>query len=76
MREGIVQGERALAHLGHAGGDAGAHDPYGEGSFPRPYLPGEDKGQVPGGADEGQGSLTQADATPGEEPTKKPGGGA
>jgi hypothetical protein len=24
----------------------------------------------------GQGSLTQADVTPGEEPTKKPGGGA
>jgi succinate dehydrogenase iron-sulfur subunit len=74
--EGIVQGERALAHLGHGGGDAGAHDPYGEGSFPRPYLPGEDTGQAAGGADEGQGSLTQADATPGAEPTKKPEGGA
>jgi heterodisulfide reductase subunit C len=74
--EGIVQGERALAHLDHGGADAGAHDPYGEGSFPRPYLPGEDKGQATGGADEGQGSLTQADATPGAEPTKKPEGGA
>ena len=30
-------------------------DPYGEGSFPRPYLPGEDKGQVPGGAERGPG---------------------
>src|SRR3954454_12390042 len=35
---GIVQGERALARLAHGHGDGG-RDPYGEGSFPRPYLP-------------------------------------
>jgi succinate dehydrogenase / fumarate reductase iron-sulfur subunit len=72
---GIVQGERGLAKLGH--GDAGGEgDLYGPDAFPRPYLPGEEKGQAPGGADGGMGSRTQADVTPGEEPTKKPGGGA
>ena len=75
---GIVQGERALAQLAH--GHSG-HEELEEiytrtGSFPRPYLPGEEKGQVPGGADQGQGSLTQADVTPGAEPTRKPEGGA
>ncbi len=43
----------------------------------RPYLPGENDGQPPvGGANEGMGSRTQADVTPGAEPTKKPEGGA
>ena len=37
---GIVQGERALARLADAQTSAG-RDPYGEGSFPRPYLPSE-----------------------------------
>jgi succinate dehydrogenase / fumarate reductase iron-sulfur subunit len=64
---GHVQGERALAKLAH-GYDEG-RDPYGPGSFPRPYLPGE-------GSAGGQGSLTQADVTPGAEPTRKPEGGA
>jgi succinate dehydrogenase / fumarate reductase iron-sulfur subunit len=72
---GIVQGERALAKLAHGHVD-GDHDLYGADAFPRPYLPGEEKGQVPGGADGGMGSRTQADVTPGQEPTHKPGGGA
>jgi succinate dehydrogenase / fumarate reductase iron-sulfur subunit len=72
---GIVQGERALAKLAHGHVD-GDHDLYGADAFPRPYLPGEEKGQVPGGADGGMGSRTQADVTPGQEPTRKPGGGA
>jgi heterodisulfide reductase subunit C len=33
---GIVQGERALARLAHGGADG--RDPYGPGSFPRPYI--------------------------------------
>src|SRR3954449_7895719 len=37
---GIVQGERALAKLAH-GYHEGERDPYGPGSFPRPWLPGE-----------------------------------
>ena len=65
--EGHVQGERALAKLAH--GYEEGRDPYGPGSFPKPYLPGE-------GSAEGQGSLTQADVQPGKEPTKKPEGGA
>ena len=65
--EGHVQGERALAKLAH--GYEEGRDPYGPGSFPKPYLPGE-------GSAEGQGSLTQADVHPGKEPTKKPEGGA
>ena len=37
---GIVQGEHALERLEfEQSGDAG-RDPYGEGSFPQPYLPG------------------------------------
>jgi succinate dehydrogenase / fumarate reductase iron-sulfur subunit len=36
---GHVQGEHALAKLEH--GYAEDRDPYGPGSFPRPYLPGE-----------------------------------
>jgi heterodisulfide reductase subunit C len=73
---GIVQGERALSMLAH--GHTGAEDTLEEiyarpGAFKRPYIAGE---EIPAGADQGMGSLAQADATPGEEPTKKPGGGA
>jgi succinate dehydrogenase / fumarate reductase iron-sulfur subunit len=75
---GIVQGERALARLahGHAGEDL--EEIYARpNAQPRPYMPGEDKGQAPAaGGDEGMGSRTQADVTPGREPTKKPEGGA
>ena len=39
--EGIVQGEHALERLELEGGGEGPRDPYGEGSFARPYLPGE-----------------------------------
>lgn len=35
---GIVQGEKALAKLEHGVHD-GSRDPYGEGSFPRPFIP-------------------------------------
>jgi succinate dehydrogenase / fumarate reductase, iron-sulfur subunit len=38
--EGHVQGEHALAKLEH--GYKEGRDPYGPGSFPRPYLPGEE----------------------------------
>ena len=38
---GIVQGEAALAKLAH-GYREGERDPYGEGSFPRPFIAGED----------------------------------
>jgi succinate dehydrogenase / fumarate reductase iron-sulfur subunit len=37
--EGHVQGEHALAKLAH--GYEEGRDPYGPGSFPKPYLPGE-----------------------------------
>jgi succinate dehydrogenase / fumarate reductase iron-sulfur subunit len=68
---GHVQGERALARLahGHTGEETLDEIYERQGAFARPYLPGE-------GSAGGQGSLTQADVTPGEEPTKKPGGGA
>jgi succinate dehydrogenase / fumarate reductase iron-sulfur subunit len=39
--DGIVQGEAALAKLAH-GYHEGEQDPYGEGSFPRPYIAGEE----------------------------------
>ena len=39
--EGIVQGEPALAKLAH-GYHEGERDPYGPGSFPRPYVAGEE----------------------------------
>ena len=39
---GIVQGEHALAKLAH-GHLEGARDPYGEGSFPRPFIAGEEE---------------------------------
>jgi succinate dehydrogenase / fumarate reductase iron-sulfur subunit len=76
---GHVQGERALAKLMHGHGAEKTLDEIYEapGAFKRPYLPGENDGQAPvGGANEGMGSLTQADATPGAEPTQKPEGGA
>ena len=71
---GIVQGERALARLAHGHtGEETLEEIYDRpGAFHRPYLPDE----VPAGSEGGQGSLTQADVTPGEKPTKKPGGGA
>ena len=42
--EGIVQAEKALGHLEHADGEspAAARGPYGEGSFAKPFLPGEE----------------------------------
>jgi succinate dehydrogenase / fumarate reductase iron-sulfur subunit len=40
---GIVQGERALAKLSHSH-EQSTRDPYGVGSFPRPYLPSERSG--------------------------------
>jgi len=38
--EGIVQGEKALSRLEFTGKE-GKRDPYGEGSFAKPFLPGE-----------------------------------
>jgi succinate dehydrogenase / fumarate reductase, iron-sulfur subunit len=73
---GHVQGERALARLGHGyhGEGETLEDIYDRpGAYNRPYLPDDD---VPAGADGGTGSRTQADITPGQEPTHKPGGGA
>jgi succinate dehydrogenase / fumarate reductase iron-sulfur subunit len=69
--QGIVQGEHALARLahGHTGEETLEQIYERPGAFARPYLPAE-------GSAGGQGSLTQADATPGAEPTKKPEGGA
>jgi succinate dehydrogenase / fumarate reductase iron-sulfur subunit len=62
---GHVQGERALARLahGHSGNEELEQIYARPGAAPRPYLPGE-------GSAGGQGSLTQADVTPGKEPTK------
>jgi succinate dehydrogenase / fumarate reductase iron-sulfur subunit len=73
--DGIVQGERALARLAHGhGGEETLEQIYERpGAFHRPYIEGE---EPVGGANEGMGSLTQADVTPGERPTRKPGGGA
>jgi succinate dehydrogenase / fumarate reductase iron-sulfur subunit len=73
--EGIVQGERALAKLahGHTGEDSLEEIYDRPGAFHRPYIAEE---QMTGGANEGMGSRTQADVTPGEPPTRKPGGGA
>jgi succinate dehydrogenase / fumarate reductase iron-sulfur subunit len=72
---GIVQGERALAKLahGHTGEDSLEEIYDRPGAFHRPYIAEE---QMTGGANEGMGSRTQADVTPGEPPTRKPGGGA
>jgi heterodisulfide reductase subunit C len=67
---GHVQGERALAKLAHGHTDDSLDEIYARpDAFVQPYLPGE-------GSAAGQGSLTQADTTPGAEPTKKPEGGA
>jgi heterodisulfide reductase subunit C len=67
---GHVQGERALAKLLHGHTEASLDEIYARpDAFARPYLPGE-------GSAAGQGSLTQADVTPGQEPTRKPEGGA
>jgi hypothetical protein len=64
---GHVQGERALARLAHGHAGESLEEIYGRpGAAPRPFLPGE-------GSAQGQGSLTQADVTPGKEPTKKRG---
>ncbi|HEY8703248.1 MAG TPA: succinate dehydrogenase/fumarate reductase iron-sulfur subunit [Gaiellaceae bacterium] len=71
---GHVQGEHALAKLVH--GYQPGRDPYGPGSFPKPYLPGEEEPSAPAGGDMRMGILTQAGVTPGKEPTKKPEGGA
>jgi hypothetical protein len=86
---GIVQGEHALAALGH--GFEPDRDPYDrEDAFPAPFLPGEPEGALvtgevtpkqptaprPAGGDAGMGSRAQADVTPGTEPTRKPEGGA
>ena len=76
---GIVQGEHALAALGH--GFEPDRDPYErDDAFPRPFLPGENgappEAPAPAGGDAGMGSRTQADVTPGAEPTRKPEGGA
>jgi succinate dehydrogenase / fumarate reductase iron-sulfur subunit len=72
---GIVQGERALAKLAHGhSGEETLDEIYARpGAFHRPFIAEE---QYTGGANEGMGSRTQADVTPGEQPTKKPGGGA
>jgi hypothetical protein len=43
---GIVQGERALSRLEHAGDGysaAAERGPYGPGSFPKPFLPGKEE---------------------------------
>jgi succinate dehydrogenase / fumarate reductase iron-sulfur subunit len=72
--DGIVQGEHALARLAHGhSGEETLEEIYARpDAFHRPYIAGEEVG----GANQGMGSLTQADVTPGEEPTRKPGGGA
>jgi hypothetical protein len=72
---GQVQGERALAKLAHGhSGDETLEEIYARpGAFHRPFIADE---EIPAGGDEGMGSRTQADVTPGDEPTKKPGGGA
>ncbi|HEX7084712.1 MAG TPA: succinate dehydrogenase/fumarate reductase iron-sulfur subunit [Gaiellaceae bacterium] len=73
--DGIVQGERALSRLahGHGVGAETLDEIYArEGAFHRPFIGDE----IPAGGDGGMGSRTQADITPGAEPTKKPEGGA
>jgi succinate dehydrogenase / fumarate reductase iron-sulfur subunit len=84
---GIVQGERALAHLAHGTAGEGLEEIYARpGAAPRPYLPEQEApaAEPPApsgipvspaaprgeGSAEGQGSLTQADVTPGKEPTR------
>jgi len=74
--DGIVQGEHALAMLAHGKGvgDETLEEIYERpGAYHRPYIDGE---EIPAGSEGGMGSLTQADVTPGKQPTRKPGGGA
>ncbi|MFL5954326.1 MAG: 4Fe-4S dicluster domain-containing protein, partial [Gaiellaceae bacterium] len=79
---GIVQGERALARLahGHTGEETLEQIYERPNAFLRPYLPDLEAPVTietpPAGSAGGQGSLTQADVTPGAEPTRKPEGGA
>ncbi len=76
---GHVQGERALARLAHGHVSSDLEEIYVRpGAAPRPFLPGDAEGaSSPGeGSAGGAGSLTQADVTPGKEPTRKPEGGA
>ena len=43
---GIVQTEKALSRLEpEGGGEAAERGPYGPGSFPKPYLPGENESE-------------------------------
>ncbi len=66
---GIVQGERALSRLAHGHpGDEDLETIYERpGAFLRPFLAGD---EIPSGSEGGVGSLTQADVTPGQAPTK------
>jgi heterodisulfide reductase subunit C len=73
---GIVQSEKALSRVEHHAHGGGERDPYGQDSFPRPFIEGEDGDEAPAppqpkGADQGWGSRSQADVTPGETPTRK-----
>jgi succinate dehydrogenase / fumarate reductase, iron-sulfur subunit len=67
--DGIVQGEHALAALahGHTGSETLEQIYERPDAFRRPYMQDD---EIPSGADEGIGSLTQADVTPGEKPTE------
>jgi hypothetical protein len=44
--EGVVQVEKALSRIEFAGEAEGEKDPYGEGSFATPYLPGEEPSET------------------------------
>ena len=60
--------EPALARLAHGHAGESLEEIYARpGAAPRPFLP------EPEGSAQGQGSLTQADVTPGKKPTKKRG---
>ena len=61
----------AVAARARARRHGAARDPYGEGSFPRPFLPA--RTATAGRRRPGHGQPTQADVTPGAEPTRKPG---
>ena len=45
---GIVQGEHALERLEFQRSGQADRDPYGEGSFTRPFLPGDGEGEEDG----------------------------
>jgi hypothetical protein len=64
-----VQGEHALAALahGHTGEETLEQIYERPDAFLRPYMQDD---EIPSGADEGMGSLTQADVTPGAKPTE------